>query len=106
VVQRVGLLVVYIYVFFFFFFFFFHFNGGLHVGLMALAVLASCDGDISWCFYGFGAFGVCDDGAASERLNRIGVVGVYTTEGGFGNHGSPMEFANDAAICIKVDWSM
>ena len=49
--------------------------------------------------------GSCDV-AASECFNIIGFVIVNTTAVGFGNHGSPMGFANEAAISIKIDWSM
>ncbi len=48
----VGLVVCGLLIFCFCFFFFFDFRGGVHVGLMVLAVLALCDGDISWCFCG------------------------------------------------------
>ncbi len=77
----------------------------LQFGLMALAVLASCDGGTSGCLMDLVVFGSCD-GAASEQFNRIGILGVNATEGGFGNHGSPVGFTNAAAISIKIGWSV
>ncbi len=61
---------------------------GSSVGLVGLVVLGSCDG------------------AASERFNGVGVVGVNAAEGGFGKHGSPMWFTNAAAISIVIDRSV
>jgi hypothetical protein len=49
--------------------------------------------------------GSCD-GAASERFNQIGIVGVNAAGGGFGNHDSPMWFTNAAAISIEIDRSV
>ncbi len=52
-----------------------------------------------------GLVGSCD-GAASERFNGVGVVGVNAAEGGFGNHGSPVWFTNAASISIIIDRSV
>ena len=38
---------------------------------------------------GLVVLGSCD-GAASERFNGVGVVGVNAAEGGFSDHGSPV----------------
>ena len=54
---------------------------------------------------GLVVLGSCD-GAASERFNGVGVVGVNAAEGGFGKHGSPMWFTNAAAISIVIDRSV
>ena len=54
---------------------------------------------------GLVVLGSCD-GAASERFNGIGVVGVNAAEGGFGNHDSPVWFTHAAAISIAIDQSV
>ena len=56
--------------------------------LISLVVLVSCDG------------------AASEWFNGIGIDGVDATEGGLGDHGSPVGFTNAGATSIEIDGSM